>query len=79
MSESKGLEPLRPRLEFVARFQVELAAPLFDLGDPSLHHFRVTMHFETSARKHAWLNRSIGIGSALRLGKAVVHDAYVVR
>jgi hypothetical protein len=37
------------------------------------------MTFETSAEKYAWLNRAIGVGSAMRLGKAVVYDAYLLK
>lgn len=44
--------------------------------DPRKYYFRVYMHFETSASQHAWLNRAMGIGIAMRLGSSVVYDAY---
>ncbi|MBA1248810.1 DUF3237 domain-containing protein [Pseudomonas luteola] len=47
--------------------------------DPSKYFFKVTMTFETSAEKYDWLNRAIGVGSAMRLGKAVVYDAYLLK
>ncbi|GAB1617577.1 DUF3237 domain-containing protein [Pseudomonas kermanshahensis] len=47
--------------------------------DPSLYQFRITMHFETSAPQYAWLNRTVGVGSAMRLGNAVVYDAFEVK
>jgi hypothetical protein len=47
--------------------------------DPTQYYFRVTMQFETSSSRYAWLNRMLAIGSAMRLGNAVVYDAYVVR
>jgi len=47
--------------------------------DPALYTFRVTLRFETSAPAYAWLNRVVAIGSAMRLGKAVVYDAYEVK
>lgn len=46
--------------------------------DPSKYTFRITMHFETSDPRYTWLNRAIGVGSAMRLGTAVVYDAYLV-
>lgn len=47
--------------------------------DPGLYQFRITLRFETSAPQYAWLNRTIGVGSAMRLGNAVVYDAFEVR
>ena len=47
--------------------------------DPSLYTFRITMHFETSSEKYEYLNRNIGIGIAMRLGKAVIYDGYLVK
>ena len=47
--------------------------------DPNLYQFRITLRFETSAQKYAWLNRTVAVGSAMRLGKAVVYDAFEVR
>ncbi|TWI55047.1 uncharacterized protein DUF3237 [Pseudomonas duriflava] len=47
--------------------------------DPTKYFFKVTMTFETSSEKYAWLNRAIGVGSAMRLGKAVVYDAYLLK
>lgn len=46
--------------------------------DPSLYQFRITLRFETSAPRYAWLNRTVGVGSAMRLGNAVVYDAFEV-
>jgi hypothetical protein len=46
--------------------------------DPSLYYFRVTMQFETSDPKYQYLNRYIGIAFAMRLGNAVIYDAYLV-
>ncbi len=47
--------------------------------DPKLYSFRITLTFETSDAKYAWLNRAIGIGYAIRQPKAVVYDAYLVK
>ena len=47
--------------------------------DPSLYQFRITLRFETSAPQYAWLNRTVGVGSAMRLGNAVVYDAFEVK
>ncbi len=47
--------------------------------DPNKYYFRITMNFETSSAKYAWLNRTLAIGYAMRLGQAVVYDAYAVR
>jgi len=47
--------------------------------DPRRYFFRVTLTFETSAPAYAWLNRALGVGSAMRLGKAVVYDAYLLQ
>lgn len=37
------------------------------------------MQFETSSEKYAWLNQTVAVGSAMRLGKAVIYDALVVK
>jgi hypothetical protein len=37
------------------------------------------MQFETSAPQYQWLNRAMAIGMAMRLGNAVVYDAYVIK
>jgi hypothetical protein len=37
------------------------------------------MTFETSSKKYDWLNRAMAIGYAMRLGNAVVYDAYLVK
>jgi Protein of unknown function (DUF3237) len=34
--------------------------------------------FETASADHAWLNRAVAVGSALRLPDAVVYDAHLV-
>jgi len=47
--------------------------------DPRLYQFRITLRFETSAPQYAWLNRTVGVGSAMRLGNAVVYDAFEVK
>jgi hypothetical protein len=44
--------------------------------DPNTYYFRITMTFETASEKYAWLNRTMAVGYAMRLGKAVVYDAY---
>ena len=46
--------------------------------DPALYYFRVQMAFETASTTYGWLNRSIAVGSALRLADAVIYDAYLV-
>lgn len=50
-----------------------------EVVDPNLYTFRVTMQFETADPKYQWLNREIGIAGAMRLGQAVVYDAYLVK
>lgn len=47
--------------------------------DPSQYYFRLTMQFETSDPKYAWLNGVVGVGSAMRLKQAVVYDAFLVK
>ena len=47
--------------------------------DPTRYYFRVSMQFETASKSFAWLNHMVGLGSAMRLPRAVVYDAYVVR
>lgn len=47
--------------------------------DPARYYFRFTMAFETGAPHYDWLNRVIAIGTGMRLGKAVVYDAYLVK
>jgi hypothetical protein len=48
-----------------------------EVVDPNLYYFHITMLFETAAPKYLWLNRSQGIAFAMRLGNAVVYDAYL--
>jgi hypothetical protein len=48
-----------------------------EVVDPNLYYFRVYMWFETSAPKYAWLNRAMSIAFAMRLGNAVIYDAYL--
>lgn len=47
--------------------------------DPEKYYFRLYIQFETSSGRYAWLNRALAIGSGMRLGSAVVYDAYLVR
>ena len=47
--------------------------------DPALYYFRVAMQFETASTAFGWLNRTLGLGSAIRRADAVVYDAYAVR
>ncbi|GGX97352.1 DUF3237 family protein [Massilia dura] len=49
-----------------------------NLVDPAKYTFRLTMSFETADPRYAWLNRAIGVGAAMRLGAAVVYDAYLL-
>lgn len=46
--------------------------------DPSRYYFRLYMNFETASKKYDWLNRAMGVGYAMRLGNAVVYDAYLL-
>jgi hypothetical protein len=46
--------------------------------DPGLYYFRISLAFETASARYGFLNRTLCIGSAMRLGKAVVYDAYSV-
>jgi hypothetical protein len=46
--------------------------------DPAHYYFRIQMTFETASATYGWLNRSIVVGSAMRLPHAVVYDAYLV-
>jgi hypothetical protein len=50
-----------------------------EVVDPSLYYFRVYMWFETSTPKYEWLNRAMAIAYAMRLPKAVVYDAYLIK
>jgi hypothetical protein len=47
-----------------------------EVVDANLYYFRLYMTFETAAPKYAWLNRAMAIAIAMRLGNAVVYDAY---
>ncbi len=47
--------------------------------DPAKYYFRVYLQFETSSSLYSWLNRTLAVGYAARLGKAVVYDAYAIR
>ena len=44
--------------------------------DPHDYFFRVYMTFETASGTYGWLNRTMAIGSAMRLQSAVIYDAY---
>ena len=47
--------------------------------DPAKYYFRVYLQFETSSSFYSWLNCTLAVGYAMRLGKAVVYDAYAIR
>jgi hypothetical protein len=47
--------------------------------DPNKYFFRIYMNFETSSKKYGWLNRAMAVGYAMRLGQAVIYDAYLLR
>jgi hypothetical protein len=47
--------------------------------DPNKYYFRMYMNFETSSKKYAWVNHALAVGSAMRLGQAVVYDAYLLK
>jgi hypothetical protein len=47
--------------------------------DPTKYHFRIHLQFETSSASYGWLNRTLAVGCAMRLERAVVYDAYVIR
>lgn len=47
--------------------------------DPNEYFFRLYMQFETSAPQYKWLNSAMAIGIAMRLGNAVVYDAYLIK
>jgi hypothetical protein len=162
VADTKGFEPPKPKLEYMARFSVDLIAPIWELGktsdlgkrriipitggkfegpllkgailnngadwqivtadglaiidtryllqtndgalimlqtkgfrygppevmakvakgevvDGNQYYFRLYMSFETSAPQYAWLNRAMAVGYAMRLGNAVVYDAYVIK
>ncbi len=54
-----------------------------DLGkglpvDPAKYYFRIYMNFETSSKKYGWLNHSMAVGYVMRLGNAVIYDAYLL-
>lgn len=46
--------------------------------NPRAYYFRVAIRYETASPQHAWLNRVVAIGSAIRLADEVVYDAYAV-
>jgi len=47
--------------------------------NPKNYYFKITMQFETSSPKYSWLNQTVAVGSAMRLGKAVIYDAYALK
>ena len=47
--------------------------------DPNKYYFRLYMTFETSSQKYKWLNQAMAVGYAMRLGQAVVYDAYLLK
>lgn len=50
-----------------------------EMVDPNTYYFRITMTFETASQRYGWLNRTMAVGYAMRLGKAVVYDAYSLK
>lgn len=50
-----------------------------EVVDANEYFFRLYMQFETSAPQYKWLNRAMAIGMAMRLGNAVVYDAYLIK
>lgn len=50
-----------------------------EVVDPNQYFFRLYMQFETSAPQYKWLNSAMAIGMAMRLGNAVVYDAYLIK
>jgi len=50
-----------------------------EVVDGNLYYFRLYMQFETSSSEYEWLNRAMAIGFAMRLGQAVVYDAYLIK
>jgi Protein of unknown function (DUF3237) len=50
-----------------------------EVVDPSRYFFRVYMTFETASARYGWLNRSMAIGTAIRLPRAVIYDAYLIK
>jgi hypothetical protein len=44
--------------------------------DPKKYYFRLYTNFETSSKKYEWLNKTMAIGYAMRLGAAVISDVY---
>ena len=46
--------------------------------DPKNYYFKITMQFETSSPRYSWLNQTVAVGSAMRLGKEVIYDAYTI-
>jgi hypothetical protein len=48
-------------------------------ADPARYYFRVTMQFGTRSERYGWLNRTIGVGTAIRRPDTVVYDAYALR
>jgi Protein of unknown function (DUF3237) len=47
--------------------------------DPNDYFFRVYLTFETASGRYGWLNRTMAIGSAMRLANAVIYDAYQLK
>jgi len=50
-----------------------------EVVDPAQYYFRITMQFETSSSIYNYLNRHIAIACAMRLGNAIIYDAYLVK
>ena len=46
--------------------------------DPAEYYFRVSIQYETGAAGYRWLNRIVGVASAVRLADQVIYDAYAV-
>jgi hypothetical protein len=46
--------------------------------DPAQYYFRATPVFETAARQHDWLNRTVAVCSGIRTRERVILDFYAV-
>ena len=47
--------------------------------NPTQYYFKLTMQFETSHPKYTWLNQTVAVGSAMRLGHAVIYNAFTLQ
>lgn len=46
--------------------------------NPRDYYYRTTAQLETGSPRYAWLNRSVVVGSAMRLGDTVTVDFYTI-